>query len=118
MVSLSIGSALPLNDFDMNDLEPFNYPERTISKKDIFTSRGWGAAGMPYSLYYVGKPPNGRSSGGNEQLVDSNDTNEQSNGSYEALRSDEPPNQKGKNGKDSKYVIPQLFVSYGWGPMG
>lgn len=119
---VSNGVAIPLDTkFDINDLEPASYPDRIITKKDIFTSRGWGAAGMPYSLYYVGKPLQARS--GAQQTMGSNYFNEEQdieNGNFEALRSEEASNDEkvNKSNKNSKYVIPQLFVSYGWGPMG
>ena len=113
----------------MHDVEPLSYPLHAIKKKDIFTSRGWGAAGMPYSLYYISKPfsqprPTGQPAlaGGMPESIAPNgsyDDHSQMEGeNFDALRIAEALDQKTKNEKNSKYVIPQLFVSYGWGPMG
>lgn len=116
MSFISIGTTLPLDDFNLNNLEREYYSNRAVTKKDIFTSRGWGAAGMPYSLYYINKPMQSRTN--QQQIVEVNDQHREEDGNFEALRSNEDPAQKSKNDKNNKYVIPQLFVSYGWGPMG
>ena len=119
--------------------------EIEAQKKDIFMSRGWGAAGMPYSLLYLnqyGKTKHPHSS----QLINNigqytPDTiyeNEAHHGinaqkfvgypldepneeliHYEESRHLNPSSHNIKTGIPRRqYTVPQLFVSYGWGPMG
>lgn len=77
-----------------------------LTKKNVFISRGWGAAGMPLAPGTKVDEIAERSWGTNEpklklmrQLV----AQGYDHRSYGAHRN---------------YSIPQLFVSYGWGPMG
>lgn len=121
---------------------------RNMVKKDIFMSRGWGAAGMPYSMYYLDKPlpgyqqrhknrQNPTKPGTNSALYAKQEEEVLENGNgldavnnFEALRSpsvEDTSNVKNvRNDKlrklssppKNKYTIPQLFISYGWGPMG
>lgn len=116
---------------------------RNMIKKDIFMSRGWGAAGMPYSMYYLDKPLPYQQRHKNRQNVSKNDSKalyakqedeiENANdlvevNNYEALRSPsvEETSKNVQSDKlrkiasptKNKYTIPQLFISYGWGPMG
>ena len=93
-------------------------------KRAVFISRGWGAGGMPFSVLYLNKntfsknyqsvqPP--RREGqpmqfptfGKEKLKTSTRTGGTS------------LNNKYKNARAMPTsVIPQLFVSHGWGPLG
>lgn len=116
---------------------------RNVIKKDIFMSRGWGAAGMPYSMYYLDKPLPYQQRHKNRQNTTKTDSkalyakqeddSENANdlmevNNYEALRSPsaEETSKIVRNDKlrkmtsppKNKYTIPQLFISYGWGPMG
>lgn len=136
----------PLQEVAQSDLTlETNYDllARNMVKKDIFMSRGWGAAGMPYSMYYLDKPLPYQQRHKNRQSPTKADTkalyakqeDEVENGlvevnNYEALRSpsaEDSPNVKNvrndklrklSNPPKNKYTIPQLFISYGWGPMG
>uniref|UniRef100_A0A336MFF4 CSON015223 protein n=1 Tax=Culicoides sonorensis TaxID=179676 RepID=A0A336MFF4_CULSO len=138
------------NDIDPNDLIAEIFPAKNIAKKDIFMSRGWGAAGMPYSMYYLDKPlsyqqrhknrPNTLKSDSNAMYANQ-PQNDMENGdengiglieanNFEALRSPSAEDSVNKSTKvdeklrklssppKNKYTIPQLFISYGWGPMG
>lgn len=86
------------------------------SKKDVFMSRGWGAGGMPFSVLYM----NGlRSSKAptTERVV------EKIEKAPKPQREKNVPQLRNlarqKSMKNASYsVIPQLFVSYGWGPHG
>lgn len=107
-----------------------NLNDHNVFKKDIFMSRGWGAAGMP-SMYYLDKPLKQRRKNREppkvevnpealyrKQLPEIEETN------FEALRAPSTEDEsriklrKQPNPPKNKYTIPQLFVSYGWGPMG
>ncbi|XP_016838145.1 uncharacterized protein LOC107980717 [Nasonia vitripennis] len=102
-----------------------------LSKKDVFMSRGWGAGGMPFSVLYMSPranhpPPSGssqadagkssgdqgRRSGSESSPSAAAQTNNQSNYRV-ALRN-------GNLGQPRRHysIIPQLFISYGWGPSG
>jgi hypothetical protein len=104
-------------------------------KKNIFTSRGWGAGGMPFNALYMlqqqhMKPASRSAVAGSQQLVapaplhalPTASQYQQSirNALSSALTA-------GSNGGGSgtplptrrQYsIIPQLYVSYGWGPHG
>lgn len=79
------------------------------AKKDLFVSRGWAAGGMPFSVLYM-----------------SPHSSKTPHLSQTATRVKEPAEDKNQIRKPlkprvfskSRSVIPQLFVSYGWGPLG
>ena len=105
-----------------------SFPNR-LSKKDVFTSRGWGAGGMPFSVLYM-SPHNSRNNHGsspgshkgeaqksespvrNSELILIPNKNTQQNNKVTA--------RNGSSGQPRRQysTIPQLFISYGWGPSG
>lgn len=111
------------------DLEQNIRQIRSISKKgfkrDMFISRGWGAAGMPFSILYL--YPSSRAS--NAPTIDKTTFYKQSQQRKQQQKNLLPqlrmamPN-RGRSGAKANMnrtphsVIPQLFVSYGWGPLG
>lgn len=87
-----------------------------VIKKNGFISRGWGAAGMPLStaptssvIEYNGVERPITTSGGGGGLA----TSQKSKFLRQLLNSNYH-----RPGERDNYSIPQLFVSYGWGPMG
>lgn len=94
-----------------------------VVKKNVFISRGWGASGFPLStesvdgqkqLNGVEGPWTGQGGGGGGQSASS------SNKVKFMRQLLNPEYLRGKGGAQHRnnYSIPQLFVSYGWGPMG
>ncbi|CAH1371051.1 hypothetical protein MTP99_012537 [Tenebrio molitor] len=86
------------------------------TKKDIFISRGWGAGGMPFSVLYMN--PTFSSSKAPATV----ETNFRPQTASKSQRKSLPQvrtsmRQKSLN-RSPHSVIPQLFVSYGWGPLG
>ncbi|KOC65819.1 hypothetical protein WH47_10281 [Habropoda laboriosa] len=89
-----------------------------LSKKDVLMSRSWGAGGMPFSVLYM----NPHSPRGNHA----------STAQQQELRKTESPTPSIthpnsrialRNGSSTQSrrqypIIPQLFISYGWGPFG
>ncbi|XP_047119500.1 uncharacterized protein LOC124802641 [Schistocerca piceifrons] len=118
-------------------------PPALPGKRDVFVSRGWGAGGMPFSVLYLPAPvlPAGEPQPQSEQPVsqaltfpngaeeeddetDIPEIAEQDAGlpqtaAYRAmeLRNARELLQQPLSRKHYS-VIPQLFVSYGWGPLG
>lgn len=108
-----------------------------LSKKNsdsAFMSRGWAAGGMPFSVLYLNQPVNQQS-----KLAQESSINPRAKYTdYEDYRQEKlVPDQKQirylerkqpvatpvnnpptKTVRKSYSVIPQLFVSYGWGPLG
>lgn len=130
-------------------------------KKDVFMSRGWGASGMPYTMFYLNHFAKAQKSQNSQmqqqqlqklrqqevaaaQLQASEDEFERPRtlpyGSrFADSMANTQPSEIGNGGgfkemeeypdgavylpsKSSsprrQYNVPQLFVSYGWGPMG
>lgn len=85
-------------------------------KKDVFVSRGWGAGGMPFSVLYMS--PSHSSKAPATDTIDKSaavNTPKQQHKSIPQVRN----SMRQKNlHRISHSVIPQLFVSYGWGPHG
>ena len=90
-------------------------PTQSPVKKNVFISRGWGASGMPLAQpqdphaaapyhHYKGQE---RNNNGVPQWTNSRGRNRPKTKFMQQLLSPE-----------RNYSIPQLFVSYGWGPMG
>lgn len=86
-------------------------------KKDVFISRGWGAGGMPFSVLYMtphaSKAP----------FEQGHKTNQLPR--IEPFRPKTHVSVRNSmggigrpGGRKSYSIIPQLFVSYGWGPAG
>lgn len=96
---------------------PINKQTR-ITKKDVFVSRDWGAGGMPFSVLYM----NPRS---NHAVTATSTSQRQESGMTTETSFLEHPNSRiaPRNGQSAQprrqyWTIPQLFISYGWGPFG
>ncbi|XP_069695588.1 uncharacterized protein [Periplaneta americana] len=111
-------------------------PVRKV-KKNIFTSRGWGAGGMPFSVLYMHqqqhmKPASRSPIAGAQQLVAPAPLRDYPTASQyrqvavrNALSSALTAGNNGGGGASAPLptrrqysIIPQLYVSYGWGPHG
>lgn len=76
-------------------------------KKGIFLSRGWGAGGMPFGVLYMNPAYS-------KNLIDEPEPQQKTTTTYKNNLTRQQKNTLRK----SHLVIPQLFVSYGWGPLG
>lgn len=79
-----------------------------LRKKNVFISRGWGASGMPLSTADTAD------GGMDENSIDSSQNNKPKSKFMRLLLNSNYHHRQGQR----NYSIPQLFVSYGWGPMG
>lgn len=95
---------------------------KPVVKKDVFLSRSWGAGGMPFSVLYMNPH-------GTRQTHQSSDASKQTNESIRKTVDTTLPvvpqknrvavRNAGSNQPRKQYsIIPQLFISYGWGPLG
>lgn len=92
--------------------------KKTGVKKDMFISRGWGAGGMPFSVLYMNSSFSSSKAPALEASVKQQQTvpkKPQNNKTFPQIR--KSARQKTKT-RSPNSVIPQLFLSYGWGPMG
>ncbi|XP_011881449.1 PREDICTED: uncharacterized protein LOC105569530 [Vollenhovia emeryi] len=93
-----------------------------MTKKDVFVSRSWGAGGMPFSVLYMN--PHGPRSNhavattSTSQRQDSSATTESSMSFAEHSRIGSRNGQSTVQPRKQYWTIPQLFISYGWGPFG
>lgn len=91
-------------------------------RTNVFLSRGWGAGGMPFNVLYTQTPKIGRAAG--VRTLTTVPLPLSAATPYlaepQALRSPRQEQLPFKySGVRRQYsVIPQLFVSYGWGPVG
>jgi hypothetical protein len=109
------------HDNGVDEFEPIQE-----AKKNIFVSRGWGAGGMPFNVLYM--KPASRSAGvGAEQigtpapLIGFQPTSQQQKVAVENALSIAPKTGNRRGGRKIRRqysLIPQLFVSYGWGRLG
>ncbi|XP_078039672.1 uncharacterized protein LOC144471475 [Augochlora pura] len=89
-----------------------------LPKKDIIMSRSWGASGMPFSVLYM-SPHSLRTNHASTTQQEAPKTNDASTPSAThpdyriALRNGGSPQPRRQYS-----IIPQLFISYGWGPFG
>lgn len=92
---------------------------RKQSKKDVFVSRGWGAGGMPFSVLYMNPSYSSKApvtvESSYKSMAPSPPRKQQK--SIPQVRNSMHSRPKNIN-KIAHSVIPQLFVSYGWGPLG
>lgn len=93
-----------------NDIKKFSNRQ---TKKDIFISRGWGAGGMPFSVLYMN--PTFSSSKAPATVETNFRPSKSQRKTLPQVRTS--LRQKSMN-RSPHSVIPQLFVSYGWGPLG
>ncbi|XP_067010058.2 uncharacterized protein [Anabrus simplex] len=117
---LSYGDCLPLDYMPQGG----DY----IQKKDVFMSRGWGAGGMPFSVLYMHPqqkqqqqqqqqqqlPPQLRA----EQLTAAEDIAVPNPSPYKQIKLRTAVSSAALPSRRQYSIIPQLFVSYGWGPLG
>lgn len=110
-------------------------------KKDVFMSRSWSAGGMPFSVLYMNPkhPKNTRSPIAQplqlqqdfeekpKQIIHNIEEEQQNIEGYELPEGLQPQALTGvRSGggvsllpsRRQYSIIPQLFVSYGWGPLG
>lgn len=86
-------------------------------------SRGWGASGMPFSMYYMNNFA--RSLQYEQQLQQQQVEIERNRKKFpnkypnaaQRTQSTKANEREKDNGQNNTYP-PQLFVSHGWGPMG
>lgn len=93
---------------------PHGHSASVVMKKNVFISRGWGASGMPLSTTAT---PTGRRGGDPGGFGPGNGITKMWNKNklrQLLLNKDHNYHRPGIR----NYSIPQLFVSYGWGPMG
>lgn len=86
-----------------------------LSKKDVVMSRSWSAGGMPFSVLYM-KP---HASRGNHAST----IQQQEQGKIEittpaTMHSNSRIAVRNGSTRRQYSIIPQLFISYGWGPFG
>ncbi|XP_072755813.1 uncharacterized protein [Anoplolepis gracilipes] len=106
-----IRAALPINK---------QIPTKIV-KKDVFMSRGWGAGGMPFSVLYMNPRSNHAvATTLMSQRQESGMTTESSTPFAEHPNSRIVPrnSQSTVQPRRQYWTIPQLFISYGWGPFG
>lgn len=108
-------------DNAVDELEPIQEV-----KKNIFLSRGWGAGGMPFNVLYM-KPASRSTVVRAEQMVTpasltgfpTTSQHQQINIQNALSHAPKTGNRRGGRKIRRQYsVIPQLFVSYGWGQLG
>ncbi|XP_066591415.1 uncharacterized protein [Prorops nasuta] len=94
-------------------------PHRLI--KRVFTSQGWGAGGLPFSVLYM-IPPNTLSYSSSNAAGHSQ---HQEQGRIVPRPSPTPGHpadhisvRNGQTRRSYPSIIPQLFISHGWGPVG
>lgn len=89
-------------------------------KKNVFISRGWGAGGMPFNVLYLNPSHSSKA-----PITDSNKPSQVAAAVAEVKPEQHKTVPQVRNSMRQKSihrishsVIPQLFVSYGWGPHG
>lgn len=114
LLSLAMISGHHLHDpnKELRGQRVFAWP---LVKKNVFISRGWGASGMPLSTVSTteAQPNNGI-----ERTWTSNNSGGHGNNRPKTKFMRQLANQAYLKPGQRNYSIPQLFVSYGWGPMG
>lgn len=88
------------------------------NKKDMFVSRGWGAGGMPFNVLYMNPVYSSKAPIYDMpiSLALTGIEPEDHNTHHPQTRMNRPRHKV--SGSKPRFVIPQLFVSYGWGPQG
>lgn len=109
-----------LKDIKQQQLLENKRTAKKQSKKDVFVSRGWGAGGMPFSVLYMNpsyssKAPSTIENSYKSMALSAPRKHQQK--SMPQVRTSMHSRPKNIN-KIAHSVIPQLFVSYGWGPLG
>ncbi|XP_043256245.1 uncharacterized protein LOC122399552 isoform X1 [Colletes gigas] len=90
--------------------------ENGTSKKDVLTSRSRGAVGMPFSVLYMNQHSHRGTAQQQQQVAKTTETSAPSAGhpNYRIAIRNGAPSQP----RRQYSIIPQLFISYGWGPFG
>lgn len=91
---------------------------RSESKKDVWVSRSWSAGGMPYNILYMS--PHSSKAPMEERYKPVQAPRPKEHNRPKALPLVSVRNSMGnvRSNMRKAYSIPQLFVSYGWGPLG
>ncbi|XP_055711218.1 uncharacterized protein LOC129806564 [Phlebotomus papatasi] len=97
-----------------------------VDKKDLFMSRGWGASGMPYPMFYLNRYTQTQQMQQKEMDPPKTSQSKQFtllSGPYQGKSQPDPfDNAKITHRKTNQsrrnHTVPHLFVSYGWGPLG
>ncbi|XP_058804015.1 uncharacterized protein LOC131671541 [Phymastichus coffea] len=119
-----------------------SWPRATTSaygrpaKKDMFMSRGWGAGGMPFSVLYMSPRANHHAASTAQAKAHKNHdptrkhkesspplplTSQQQQQQQHQQSNYRVSLRNGIHGSQPRRqysIIPQLFISYGWGPSG
>lgn len=107
-----------MKDIKQKQLLENKRTSRKQSKKDVFLSRGWGAGGMPFSVLYMNPSYSSKvpitAENSYKSVAPSSPRKEKSIPQVRNSMHTRPRNIN----KIAHSVIPQLFVSYGWGPLG
>ncbi|XP_053696875.1 uncharacterized protein LOC128744114 [Sabethes cyaneus] len=156
LINWSQGQPTPSQQLKVNTVLP-------VVKKDVFMSRGWGASGMPFTMFYLNHYAKAQKAyaQNQQQLQQRNRLQQDIEESKLRPGTEEPSSMeqprilpygtryaepvanaqhseygRGSVTKDDEYSdggvylpskpssprrhynVPQLFVSYGWGPMG
>ncbi|XP_033330376.1 uncharacterized protein LOC117222668 [Megalopta genalis] len=89
-----------------------------LPKKDVIMSRSWGAGGMPFSVLYM-SPHSLRTNYASSAQQEVPKTNDASTPSATHPDYRITLRNGGSSQPRRQYsIIPQLFISYGWGPFG
>ncbi|XP_076631093.1 uncharacterized protein LOC143346663 [Colletes latitarsis] len=87
-----------------------------MSKKDVLMSRSRGAVGMPFSVLYMNQHSHRGTAQQQQQVAKTAETSAPSvdHPNYRIAIRNGAPSQP----RRQYSIIPQLFISYGWGPFG
>ncbi|XP_006609460.1 uncharacterized protein LOC102676358 [Apis dorsata] len=107
-------TSAPLNKFYQTSTFGTKIGNR-LSKKDVVMSRSWSAGGMPFSVLYM----KSHGSRGNHAST----VQQQEQGKIEittpaTMHSNSRIAVRNGSTRRQYSIIPQLFISYGWGPFG
>lgn len=114
LINQQEGAPMVTNNYSMATLKYKLIPE---SKKDVFISRGWGAGGMPFSVLYM-SPHSSKAPIQSESHYKPIPISSQFPRMDKQTFIDMQQPRTYIKSRRQYSVIPQLFVSYGWGPMG
>ncbi|GAB0094492.1 hypothetical protein DMENIID0001_097980 [Sergentomyia squamirostris] len=101
----------------------YNVPHLDIDKRDLFMSRGWGASGMPYPMFYLNRYTQ------TQQIQHKADSRlfpevalissfAEKPAEVQTKTVAQPAQHRKTNQSRKPQTLPQLFISYGWGPLG
>ncbi|XP_059619018.1 uncharacterized protein LOC132263327 [Phlebotomus argentipes] len=125
MMKILFGFAVITGIVAWSDAEYVPNMDVTIAKKDLFMSRGWGASGMPYPMFYLNRYTQTQQiqhKGMNTPRISNPKQLTLISGylgkpDHTPFANEETTHRK-TNQSRKNHTIPHLFVSYGWGPLG